>query len=420
MVKEAVPVASYNPLRKKKDRAKKWSCEFCNRRFAERGTLTNHRRTHTKETPFGCETCGRRFSHRATLLNHRKTHNTFRKYGCQHCGKRFHRKSNMNRHIQVVHMGKPNPRKRRDVKPMQFRMRSSVPPPMFASDSSSDASPIQGPADVAMPPPPLAVDLMLQQMGFPQNLTQGHIAAMSPTYTGQGGMPERVTLSVTYEQNQLRRSSLTVPPPVSFQMPPLPNLSVARTRGPISTCMPGVPPPLTFEPKMENTIKEEPIDNYTVPAAPPSLEHSRSNSPIIIGSDDYMMKPEVHTPSPMMMHGSEKLFSFGPKSSEVTGRMPTPLAQAINAGAFAFPGSNGIKQELPAGFMGHGIPMGHEVKPAVQKKDSIPDKLKLKLDSLPMSAYLASQMMLTIQKPDGGTSNIALHAPSPRTTVLME
>merc|ERR1719471_2851228 len=116
----------------------------------------------------------------------------------------------------------------------------------------------------------------------------------------------------------------------------------------------------------------------------------------------------------MMLNGSAKLFSFGHKPSEVTGRMPTPLAQTINAGVFAFPGSNGIKQEMPEGIVGPGIPVGHEVKPVVQKKDSIPDKLKLKLDSFPLSDYLASQMVMTIQKPDGGTSNIALHAPSPR------
>lgn len=409
---------SYRSHQKKSHGVKKWACEFCGRCFAERGTLTNHRRTHTKETPFGCETCGRRFSHRATLLNHKKTHNKFRVHGCGHCGKRFHRKSNLNRHVQVMHLGNGGKRapKRRNLRHMQFRHSA---PPMLASDSASDTSPMQGPLDIKMPPPPLPVDMVLRRMGFPQNLTSGHLAAMNlpPAYIhSQGNMPERVTLSVTYEQNQMRRASMSaqpsfqqMPPPVNFPVQPLPNLPVPPRPTAVNGVL-SVPPPVQFVPKIEHVVKEEPIDSYSVPAAPPSLEHSRSNSPIIIGNDDLMMKDEVHAPSPLALQSQARLFNHVfnfSKNSDGSVRLPTP----IRNGEFMFPA--GVKRESI------GVPPpGQVLKPPVHKRDSIPDKLKLQLDCFPMPNYLASQMRMTIERPNGSTDNINLSAPSPRTNTV--
>lgn len=441
---------SYKSHQKKSHGVKKWSCEFCGRCFAERGTLTNHRRTHTKETPFSCELCGRRFSHRATLLNHKKTHSDTKEHQCTHCQKKFHRKSNMNRHIQVVHLTKQ--RKGRRRRPAGMASRSSLSPPLLASDSS-DGSPMQRPLRMPprMPPPPL-FQLPMRQMGFPQNFRREDFMRCLPKLP-LTKLPEKVTLSVTYEQQQkaarqgfgrstidfqcgslrsLSGSSIydelerklaqahhhdemerklaqanMLPPALKFgikfpsELPELPTSHHHHhhhhrvANGEII-----VPPPLP--PKPEDIVKEEPIDSYgPPPAAPPSLEHSRSTSPIIIGCDDLMMKGENDTPTPSPMGINSKTFSFSPKRGLTSMKLPTPMQ---HVGRFDFGGS--MKEEEI-----HGM--------SPRKRDSIPDKLKMDAFSMADFApdYVASQMTMTIQKPDSSGPSWMCSGPSPRTNI---
>ena len=51
-----------------------FQCEFCDKKFTNKGEVKVHQRTHTGEKPYHCEYCKKGFSSNAFLKIHRKKH----------------------------------------------------------------------------------------------------------------------------------------------------------------------------------------------------------------------------------------------------------------------------------------------------------------------------------------------------------
>ncbi|GCC25454.1 hypothetical protein chiPu_0003864 [Chiloscyllium punctatum] len=82
------------------NKEKRFSCDYCERRFIRKEHLTMHLRTHTGEKPFACEECGRAFAEKWNLKEHRRTHTGVRPYPCRFCGKAFYRSSHLKVHLR--------------------------------------------------------------------------------------------------------------------------------------------------------------------------------------------------------------------------------------------------------------------------------------------------------------------------------
>ena len=71
---------------------KNFLCDFCGRAFVNRHVLTEHRNTHTGDTPFKCEMCGAAFTYTGGLRIHkRRVHGIGkqRSYECKICFKAY-------------------------------------------------------------------------------------------------------------------------------------------------------------------------------------------------------------------------------------------------------------------------------------------------------------------------------------------
>lgn len=53
---------------------KQFSCEFCEKRFSQRGELTIHSRVHTGERPYACAICGKQYRTASMRSSHMDTH----------------------------------------------------------------------------------------------------------------------------------------------------------------------------------------------------------------------------------------------------------------------------------------------------------------------------------------------------------
>jgi KRAB domain-containing zinc finger protein len=76
------------------------SCCSCNKVMASKSKLMIHSRSHTKEFPFTCNICNRSFAERSTLRKHISTHGE-KSFQCDSCGKAFARKDYLTKHSQV-------------------------------------------------------------------------------------------------------------------------------------------------------------------------------------------------------------------------------------------------------------------------------------------------------------------------------
>lgn len=84
----------------KKSKDKRFSCEYCGRKFASSSNLVVHRRTHTLEKPYKCLICNKSFSQSTYMRYHEKIHTGMQPMQCPICGRNFRTNSKLNFHIK--------------------------------------------------------------------------------------------------------------------------------------------------------------------------------------------------------------------------------------------------------------------------------------------------------------------------------
>ncbi len=81
---------------------KPYECDYCQKSFAQRGSLTKHFQILTREKHFQCDYCQKRFGFNSNLTRHIRTHHTKEKpYQCDYCQNSFAFISNLARHRQT-------------------------------------------------------------------------------------------------------------------------------------------------------------------------------------------------------------------------------------------------------------------------------------------------------------------------------
>ncbi|XP_060588615.1 zinc finger protein 26-like [Ruditapes philippinarum] len=80
--------------------AKKFTCEFCNKRFSVKYSYIRHRRIHTGEKPYKCGFCERSFSDSSAWAKHVRTHTGGKQYSCDLCSKSFYDKTFCKTHMK--------------------------------------------------------------------------------------------------------------------------------------------------------------------------------------------------------------------------------------------------------------------------------------------------------------------------------
>ena len=79
-------------------RDKPYECDVCKKRFRQLGNLTIHKRTHTGDKPYECDVCKKIFRQLGNLTIHKRTHTGDKPYECDVCKKRFRHSSHSVRH----------------------------------------------------------------------------------------------------------------------------------------------------------------------------------------------------------------------------------------------------------------------------------------------------------------------------------
>ncbi|XP_015113127.1 zinc finger protein OZF isoform X1 [Diachasma alloeum] len=70
-------------------RIKNFPCDICNRMFATKRNVEDHRRIHTGERPYICNVCGKTFKQKASLFVHNRTHSDVFPFKCNYCDQVF-------------------------------------------------------------------------------------------------------------------------------------------------------------------------------------------------------------------------------------------------------------------------------------------------------------------------------------------
>ena len=81
---------------------KPFTCQVCDKKFAQKIILVSHQATHSDIRSFKCSICpnGRYFKTKSQLTTHMVFHYKF-KFACSHCDYKSHRKNNLDRHLKT-------------------------------------------------------------------------------------------------------------------------------------------------------------------------------------------------------------------------------------------------------------------------------------------------------------------------------
>ncbi|XP_069837018.1 zinc finger protein 154-like isoform X2 [Dendropsophus ebraccatus] len=85
----------------------KYSCDDCNKMFADELYLVEHQKTHLEEKPYICSECGECFIHSQDLEGHQSTHREEKPFPCLECGKCFFQNSDLFKHQKTHTVERP-------------------------------------------------------------------------------------------------------------------------------------------------------------------------------------------------------------------------------------------------------------------------------------------------------------------------
>lgn len=87
-----------------KHSARKFQCEFCEKRFISMAHLQTHFISHGTNKTYLCNVCGKSFNYSNSLEYHIRIHTGEKRYECEFCSKKFRVSSALKRHI-LSHTG---------------------------------------------------------------------------------------------------------------------------------------------------------------------------------------------------------------------------------------------------------------------------------------------------------------------------
>ena len=85
------------------EKSRRYTCQFCPKKFQTTFLVTRHERIHTGEKPFRCETCLKCFNTDHGLVRHVRIHTGEKPYSCELCLKRFSTRDGLKSH-QITHL----------------------------------------------------------------------------------------------------------------------------------------------------------------------------------------------------------------------------------------------------------------------------------------------------------------------------
>jgi len=77
-----------------------FTCDICQKKFSEHGTLKQHLLRHEGHKPYVCCDCPKRFCTVFELRAHQAVHSEVKQFCCTLCDKRFKRKVNVKQHFK--------------------------------------------------------------------------------------------------------------------------------------------------------------------------------------------------------------------------------------------------------------------------------------------------------------------------------